>query len=221
MQPSNSRAEAELEKYHLWPGWVPHYNGGRLPLGPDKFLEIPYEEEPDTEVVGFAYPLPPVEYALRNERKYPPPSEEDMFREMYKLVHKSLPGKLLKPSYIMCIIYNHINRNRRDSPGWQRGFIKAEGLEKIEPFATSSDPKERYWVMAILGRMMGTSAESRAHLLKVGAVPTILAGTKDEDEEVHECAVCALKGLIQYPEGRMVVTYDKLIECLSGGRARE
>mmetsp|Transcript_47935 Transcript_47935/g.126935 ORF Transcript_47935/g.126935 Transcript_47935/m.126935 type:complete len:222 (-) Transcript_47935:133-798(-) len=217
---STRTAEQTLSDYNLWPGWASQYNGTQMPIGPGKFLDIPREEEPDTEVVGFAYPLAHVEYALRNERKHPPPTEEDMFQEMHKLINNSLDAKLLKPSYVMCVIYNHINRNRRDSEGWQHGLIRSGGVEKLVRHATGGDARERYWVMAIFGRMLGTSEVSRRYLLDGGVVEHILTGTRDQDEEVRECAICALKGLIQYPEGRAVVSYDKLIECLSSARQR-
>jgi len=68
--------------------------------------------------------------------------------------------------------------------------------------------------MAILGRMLGTSAESRADLLGQGVVDYILEGLRDHDDEVRECAICSLKGLVQHPEGREVVSYATLVECL-------
>merc|ERR1712224_269663 len=97
------------------------------------------------------------------------------------------------------IIYNHINRNYRDSPGWQRGFIKAQGPQQLFDIWKDPEPAEgkrvlgdMYWVMAIFGRMMGTSEESRHELLKLGAVNYIIEGTRHTEPNVRDCAICAL-----------------------------
>merc|ERR1712187_238655 len=113
---------------------------------------------------------------------------------------------MFKSSYVLSLIYRPLNRNKRDSPGWQRGLIKAGGVQKLVRFASSEDERERYWAIAILGRMVGTCEESRKHIIEVGAVESILAGTKDGDDEVRDVGVSGLKGLIQYPEGRTVVS---------------
>merc|ERR1712039_68725 len=199
----------------MWEGWSQEYN--TLQLGPQE-VKMAVEEEKDPGSVGFAFPLSPVEFAFRNERKYPPPTDDEMYSEMARLIHQSLAIKepMFKSSYVLSIIYSHINRNKRDSPGWQRGLIKAGGVQKLVRFASSEDERERYWAIAILGRMVGTCEESRKRIIEVGAHESILAGTKDGDEEVRDCGVSGLKGLIQYPEGRTVVSYDMLIECLSG-----
>jgi hypothetical protein len=212
--------EEVLKENRMWEGWAKKYNS--IPLGPGKELQLPPREVPDPEVVGFAVPLPCVEYALRNERKFPPPSEEDQYREMFKLIHQSLKQRLFKRSYTMSIIYNHINRNHRDSAGWQRGFIKANGPQELVKIWMDPDPVEgkrvlgdRYWVMAIFGRMVGTSEESRRELLRLGTQDYIIEGTKDDDNNVRDAALCALKALIQFPEGRTAISYEKLIECLT------
>merc|ERR1719502_2311400 len=115
-----------------------------------------------------------------------------------------------------------MNRNYRDSPGWQRGFIKAKGVQELLKIWEDPDPPagkrvlgDRYWVMAIFGRMLGTSEESRTALLKLGVVNYVIEATQDEDPNVRDCAICALKGLIQYREGRDAVPYEKLISCLT------
>jgi hypothetical protein len=184
-------------------------------------LHLPHKEVPDPEIVGFSMKLPPVEYALRNERKYPPPSQEDMFREMFKLIQHTMKLQILRRSYVMSIIYNHICRNYRDSFGWQAGFIKAKGPQAFFEYWQAPDPPDgkrtmgdRYWIMAIFGRMVGTCEESRRELIKLGVVYYIIEGTKDDDPKVKECAVYALRGLIQYEEGRNAVSYEKLIETL-------
>eukprot|EP00913_Durusdinium_trenchii_P018942 g17800.t1 len=148
--------------------------------------------------------------------------------------------KLFTRNYVLSVIYDWVNSNRRDSPIWQRGFLTAGGAQKLIEFwheegadqalapSTSVDVismrivvqelddeySVRYWVLALIGRMMGTLQESRTHLIKEGLVSLILEGTKSDQSEIRECAVCALKGLIQHPEGREVVTYKTLIECL-------
>ena len=46
-------------------------------------------EDPDPDTVGFAFPLPPLEFSLRNSRKFPPPSEEavgDVLLAFYELI---------------------------------------------------------------------------------------------------------------------------------------
>ncbi|CAE8672664.1 unnamed protein product [Polarella glacialis] len=203
----------------LWEGWGRYHSS--IPLGPGEELELPPAEDPDPDTVGFAYPLPPVEFNLRNERKFPPPTEEDTFREIFKMLHYTLKENIFSRSYILSVIYNHINSNKRDSPTWQRGFLKANGAKMLlefwrspEPAAKDDDFTDRYWVIAITGRMMGTCLESRSRLLKDGLLDCILKGTKDPDEDIRECAVCSLKGLIQHPEGREVVTYSTLLDCL-------
>jgi hypothetical protein len=212
--------EEVLKENRLWEGWAKYHT--LIPLGPGKELQLPARETPDPDVVGFAVPLSCVEYALRNERKYPPPSEEDQYREMFKLIHQTLKLRLFKRSYTMSIIYNHINRNKRDSPGWQKGFIKAKGPQELIKIWKDPEPAEgkrvlgdRYWVMAIFGRMLGTSEDSRRELLRLGIVDKIVEGTSDEDPNVQDCALCGLKALIQFPEGRTVVSYDLLISCLN------
>lgn len=206
-------AREVLKMYGMWEGWATFCK--TISIGPNKVLELPRVTEPDPEVVGWAFPLNTVEYALRNERKFPGPTVQDMNSEMFKLVNQSLVNKMFNDSYILGIIFNHINRNSRDSEGWQRAFIKVGGIKKLYGYATSDESKDRYWTMAILGRMLGTSAESRDFLLKDGAVDFIVEGTKDEDLEVRESAICALKGLIQFADGRAVVSYDLLVECLT------
>uniref|UniRef100_A0A7S2J1I8 Uncharacterized protein n=1 Tax=Alexandrium andersonii TaxID=327968 RepID=A0A7S2J1I8_9DINO len=218
--------EEVLKEQRLWEGWSLYYKS--IPLGPGQELQLPAKEESDPEVVGFAFPLPPVEYARRNPRKYPPPSDEEMNVSMFKLIHYTLKMKYFRQRYVLSVIYNHINCNTRDSPGWQRAFIKAGGIAKLwEIWGMASGPgeddndhagelPEKYWVLAIFGRMMGTSAESRTRLIAENVVGIVLEGTKDPDDDVRECAICALKGLITHPEGRKVITYSMLIECLGG-----
>mmetsp|Transcript_51833 Transcript_51833/g.123325 ORF Transcript_51833/g.123325 Transcript_51833/m.123325 type:complete len:244 (+) Transcript_51833:82-813(+) len=211
-------AEQILKEHSLWSGWSRFYAGGKVPLGPKlgDFLTLPAEEEMDPDVVGLAYPLAPVEYGMRNERRHPPPSQEEQDKNMLRLLYHSLERKTHKPSYVLSIIYSHINRNERDSAGWQRAFMKAHGYVKLDKYANSEDPKERYWALAILGRMLGTSQMSREELLPLGMADLITDGCKDSDEDVRSCAISALKGLIQYPEGRKLITYDILIDCLAG-----
>mmetsp|Transcript_68894 Transcript_68894/g.128617 ORF Transcript_68894/g.128617 Transcript_68894/m.128617 type:complete len:240 (-) Transcript_68894:61-780(-) len=213
-------AEEVLQEVKLWPGWCKFYSG-RIPLGKGQYLELPDEAEPDAEMVGLAYPLAPVEYGMRNERRHPPPTQQVQDRVMFRLVQQSLEMKTVKPSYVLSVIYSHINRNARDSLGWQRAFMKAHGYVKLDQMFHSEDPRDRYWVVALLGRMMGTSAESRKDLLELNMAEIIIAGCSDEDEDVRECARAAVKGLIQYPEGRKLITYDVLIECLTepGGQS--
>jgi hypothetical protein len=213
--------EEILKEYHFWEGWALTHRS--IPLGPGQELVLPPKEEIDPEVVGFAVQLPPVEYALRNERKYPPPSEDDQYHEMFKLVQHTLKFKVLRRSYTMSIIYNHICRNKRDSNGWQKGFIKAKGVELFFEIWKDPEPPEgkrtmgdRYWIMAIFGRMLGTSADSRNDLISMGVVDLIFEGTRDADPNVRENSTMSLKGLIQFPEGRAAVSYDKLIDCLTG-----
>lgn len=213
-------AEEVLKDHHFWEGWAQTYKV--FPLGPGYELHLPHKEMPDPEDVGFSMKLPPVEYALRNERKYPPPSNDDMFREMFKLVQYTLKMQIMRRSYVMSIIYNHICRNYRDSPGWQRGFIKAKGPQALFEYwqnAEAGDGKktmgDRYWIMAIFGRMVGTCKESRRELIRLGVVDYIIEGTKDEDPKVKEVAVFALRGLIQHDEGREAVSYEKLISTLA------
>lgn len=228
---SGKSREQVLREINLWEGWGELYSS--IPLGPDNDLELPEkEDEPNPDVVGFAYPLAPVEFAFRNERRYPPMSEEDQYREMFKLMHHTIESEMFKRSYTLSIVYHHINSNRRESPGWQRSFIKVGGVQKL--FEYFEDPEyinqdeeyltdgtaealgDRYWVMAILGRMMGTDSESRKYLTEVGAVDYVLLGTRDNDDQVRDCASSALKGLIQHADGMQVVTRDKLIKCLVG-----
>mmetsp|Transcript_9944 Transcript_9944/g.22606 ORF Transcript_9944/g.22606 Transcript_9944/m.22606 type:complete len:250 (-) Transcript_9944:30-779(-) len=208
-------AEEILQELKLWPGWSTFCTGGRLPLGKGKFIDLPTEAEPDAEMVGLAYPLAPVEYGMRNERRFPPPTQEVQDKVMFRLVQQSMEATTLKPSYVMSVIYSHINRNARDSPGWQRAFMKAHGYIKVYDRSESEDPRDRYWAVAILGRMMGTDAESRRELLALKMGEKIIAGCSDEDEDVRECSRAAVKGLIQHPEGRQLITYDRLIECLT------
>mmetsp|Transcript_36684 Transcript_36684/g.114236 ORF Transcript_36684/g.114236 Transcript_36684/m.114236 type:complete len:234 (-) Transcript_36684:88-789(-) len=211
-----------LAEHGLWEGWSMTHDS--IPLSSEEELALPKKQEQDLEVVGFAFPLPPVEYALRNERRYPPPSQEVMDKEMSRLLHHTLEQKLFNRCYVLSIIYSRINQNRRDSPGWQRAFVKAGGIAKLMEFWRDPEPgqeegqpsMDRYWVMATLGRMMGTCTESRQRLLEDGIVDLVLEGAKDPDDMVQDCSVCALKGLIQHPEGRVVVTPNVLISCLSG-----
>jgi hypothetical protein len=212
--------EDVLKEYKLWEGWAATHRV--IPLGPNHELRLRPKEELDPEVVGFAMPLPAVEYALRNERKYPPPSESDCQAEMFKLIQHTLKMKILRRSYTMSIIYNHICRNKRDSNNWQKGFIHAKGVEMFMEIWKDPEPPEgtrtmgdRYWIVAIIGRMLGTSQDSRKTLIDMGVVDLIIEGTRDEDKNVRDNSVMALKGLIQYPEGRVAVSYDKLIDCLS------
>lgn len=214
-------AQQVLKENGFWVGWAETHSS--IPLGPGKSLKLPPKENLDPEVVGFAMPLACVEYGLRNERKYPPPTEEDQYREMFKLFHHTIKANIFKRSYTLCNIYNHINRNARDSPGWQRGLRKARGVQCLKeywknPEQPKSDGRsmgDKYWVLAIFGRMMGTSAESRTDLIDKGVVEIILQGTSDPDESVRDCAVDALKGVIQFSEGRMMISYGRLIECLA------
>eukprot|EP00933_Yihiella_yeosuensis_P059505 TRINITY_DN60841_c0_g1_i1.p1 TRINITY_DN60841_c0_g1~~TRINITY_DN60841_c0_g1_i1.p1 ORF type:complete len:149 (-),score=26.61 TRINITY_DN60841_c0_g1_i1:136-582(-) len=144
---------------------------------------------------------------------------------MFKMLHYVLEEKLFRRSYVLKAIYNFVDSNKRDSFAWQRGFLKAGGDEKLREFwlAPESDTvadeewSDRYWVIAIAGRMMGTCQESRVQLIKQGFVDYILEGCKSNDQELRECSVCALKGLIHHPEGREVVTYTTLLECLVSG----
>lgn len=226
IQAPKSTPQEVLKANYFWEGWAKYHDA--LPLGPDSVLQLPPKDPPDPENVGFAMPLACIEYALRNERKFPPPSDNDMFREMFKLVNYTLKTRLLRRSYTMSIIYNHINRNYRDSPGWQRGFIKAGGPKLFYEIWKDPEPAQgkkvlgdQYWIVAIFGRMLGTSEESRAYLIPgdesrgvPGVLDTIIAGTRSEDANVADCAICALKALIQFPEGRAAVPYQKLIECL-------
>lgn len=217
---SSSRMPEDVLKEHkLWDGWGTYYES--IPLGPGQKLQLPKNEKDDPEVLGFAYPLAPVEYQYRNERKYPPPTEDQMYREMFKLIHFSLKKGILKRSYALSLVYDHINRNKRDSFGWQRGLIKAGGIQKLTEFwntpdneDTSGGYSDRYWVLAIFGRMLGTYRESRIRLLKEDIIKIILAAAKDADEDIWQCALCGLKGLIQHPEGREKVSYNMLIECM-------
>lgn len=214
-----STPQEVLKANFLWEGWAKYHDA--IPLGPNSVLQLPPKDDSDPDVVGFAMPLACIEYALRNERKFPPPQDEDMFREMFKLVNYTLKQRLLRRSYTMSIIYNHINRNYRDSAGWQRGFIKARGPQLFFEIWEDPDPAQgkkvlgdRYWILAIFGRMIGTCEESRHKLIKLGVVDIITQGTQQEDKNCHDCAICALKALIQSPEGRQAVPYQKLIECM-------
>lgn len=215
------KAEEVLQALKMWEGWGRYHSA--IALGPDQEIVLPVQEEPDPDTVGFAYPLPPLEFSLRNSRKFPPPTEEAALREMFKLLHYVCKERLCTKNYVLSVIYNWINSNRRDSPIWQRGFLTAGGADKLKEFWDEEGSDQelddeysvKYWVLAIIGRMMGTSQESRAHLVKEGLVSLILEGTKSDQTEIRECAVCALKGLIQHPEGREVVTYKTLIECLA------
>lgn len=217
----NKSPEDVLRDHRLWEGWGQYYD--TIPLAPGRELQLPSKEENDPEVVGFAFPLPPVEYAHRNERKFPPPGDEEMYMEMFKLLNHSLKMKLFKRSYVLAVVYGHINRNKRDSEGWQRAFIKAGGISRLFDIWRNPEKEDdaktltdKYWVMAIIGRMMGTSTESRTRLINDNAVQFVLEGTKDSDDDIRECSMCALKGLITHPEGRKVITYSMLIECLGG-----
>jgi len=217
-----------LKRHKMWEGWTNYYTS--IPLGPGKELRLPQEEVHDPELYGFATPLAAVEFARRNERRYPPPSDEDMFREMYMLVQIGLKGDKFRRSAIMFEIWGHINRNRRDSPGYQRNFIKAGGVTRLlelwrEPQQTSAEPEEfdektdnvHYWVVAILGRMAGTNTDSRVHLISEvtpGLVDIILEAIRSPEEEVRDCSLQALKGIVMYPEGRQAVPYQTLIEAL-------
>ncbi|CAK9015118.1 unnamed protein product [Durusdinium trenchii] len=215
-----STPEEVLQQLKMWEGWGRYHSS--IALGPDQEILLPVREEPDPDTVGFAYPLPPLEFNLRNSRKYPPPTEEAAFREMFKLLHYVCREKLFTRNYVLSVIYDWVNSNRRDSPIWQRGFLTAGGAQKLIEFwheegadqELDDEYSVRYWVLALIGRMMGTLQESRTHLIKEGLVSLILEGTKSDQSEIRECAVCALKGLIQHPEGREVVTYKTLIECL-------
>jgi len=214
------RPEDVLRENRMWEGWAKMHSS--IQLGHDKVLQLPAPKAADPDVVGFAMPLPFLEYALRNERKFPPPKEEDQYREMFKLLHHTLKKGLFRRSYTLSIIYNHINRNWRDSAGWQRAFIKAGGPEELIEFWSNPEPGvgkrvlgDRYWVLAIFGRMIGTSDESREYLLNHRIDDIIVEGTKDEDPNVQQCALCALKALVQHPEGRSAISYEKLIDCLT------
>jgi hypothetical protein len=212
--------EDVLKQFHFWEGWARAYKN--IPLGPGHVLELPEHELPDPEVLGYAMPIAPVEYGLRNERKYPPPSDEDMWREMFKLVQYTLKRNVLKRTYTMSIIYNHINRNSRDSPGWQQAFIKARGPQFLLEIWRNPEPPEgkrtmgeQYWVLAVLGRMCGTSEDSRTALIKLGVPDIFLEGTRKEDENVKGCAIAALRGLVHYPDGRAAVSFEQLLTCMA------
>lgn len=215
-----------LAEHGLWEGWSRYCQS--IPLGPGEELKLPPQEEFDPDVLGFAMPLPPVEFAHRNERKHPPPTEEIMIQEMTELLKYSDDAKVYARSDVLGAIYDHINCNKRDSAGWQKAFIQVGGIDKLFQWWQASPDEipevpddgfcDRYWVMAIIGRMAGTCAESRKELIERGAIQMILEGTKDKDDEVWECAICALKGLIQHEDGRKKVTYSMLIECLGGNR---
>jgi len=221
---SSRMPEDILKEHKLWDGWGAYYDA--IPLGPDQKLALPKTvDKDDQELVGFAFPLAPVEFQYRNERKYPPPTEDQMFREMYKLIQFSLKKGILKRSYALSLVYEHINRNKRDSDGWQRGFIKAGGIQKLKEFwhnpdneDTSGGFPDRYWVLAIFGRMLGTCKESRIRLIKEDVHKIILAGAKDLDEDIWSCALCGLKGLIQHNEGRKEISYNMLIDVMGRGR---
>jgi len=222
------RSRDEVLRAHgLWEGWGEHYDA--IPLGPSKNLELPRYQHQDPQVVGFAAPLSHVAFELRNERRHPPSKDEDLFIEALKLV-VALDSPLGSRGVVLNSIYNCVNSNRRDSLGWQRALLKAGCARRllelwrwsVPPDDAGPPPElgeppscnDRYWVMAILGRMLGTSAESRADLLGQGVVDYIFEGLRDHDDEVRECAICSLKGLVQHPEGREVVSYDTLVECL-------
>mmetsp|Transcript_37871 Transcript_37871/g.100189 ORF Transcript_37871/g.100189 Transcript_37871/m.100189 type:complete len:224 (+) Transcript_37871:3-674(+) len=205
-----------LKEQCLWEGWAHYYK--TLPLGPGREVPLDRPDSPDPSVCGFAYPLPPVEFALRNERKFPPITEEEQLAEMFRIVRQMLDTKFFKTKYVLSIVFSHINRNKRDSLGWQRAFIRVGGVKRLIRLASSEDEMVRYWAGAILGRMLGTSEESRRHLIATGAADVVLKLAKDIEEEVRDCAICAIKGFIQSEEGRKYVTYETLIECLAGGR---
>eukprot|EP00931_Biecheleriopsis_adriatica_P114977 TRINITY_DN90836_c0_g1_i1.p1 TRINITY_DN90836_c0_g1~~TRINITY_DN90836_c0_g1_i1.p1 ORF type:complete len:238 (-),score=50.28 TRINITY_DN90836_c0_g1_i1:109-822(-) len=219
---SASTQEEVLAHFKLWEGWGRYHSS--IPLGPDEEIALPARDDPDPDTVGFAYPIPPLEFSLRNKKKYKAPTEEETFRETFKQLHYVCKEKLARRSYVLSVLYNWINSNRRDSFVWQRGFLKAGGARKLIDFWNDPEPEDeedegypdRYWVVAITGRMLGTCRESRVQLIKEGLHQLILEGTRDENEEIRECAVAGLKGLIHHPEGREVVTYKTLIDCLSG-----
>jgi len=226
---AGERSREELLKDHrLWDGWGMYYDA--IPLGPSKSLDMPKRAQEDPDVVGFAYPLPPVAFKLRNERKHPPPKEHDMLREVFTCI-AAIDSALYRRSSVLGAIYNMVDSNKRDSPGWQKCLLQAglreklfriwrhepsnkEAKEEADESEDEGQLSERYWVMAVLGRMMGTCRDSRVQLIEEGAVEYILEGARDADSQVQECAICALKGLIQHPEGRQVVTYTTLMECL-------
>mmetsp|Transcript_133390 Transcript_133390/g.414805 ORF Transcript_133390/g.414805 Transcript_133390/m.414805 type:complete len:189 (-) Transcript_133390:11-577(-) len=177
--PLPADGDVGLKAHNLWEGWGRYYDS--IPLGPGQEMRLAPQEDPNPEEVGFAYPLPPVEYAYRNERKHPPPTEEAMRTEMFKLVHHSLKVKTLPRSHVLAVVYNHVSVNKRDGPGWQRAFIQAGGISSLfeawrEPTRTPDEDtlSDKYWVMAILGCMMGTCQESRVTLIGKGAVELVL-----------------------------------------------
>eukprot|EP00930_Biecheleria_cincta_P007772 TRINITY_DN109048_c0_g1_i1.p1 TRINITY_DN109048_c0_g1~~TRINITY_DN109048_c0_g1_i1.p1 ORF type:complete len:238 (+),score=51.58 TRINITY_DN109048_c0_g1_i1:77-790(+) len=218
---SAATREEALGHLKLWEGWGRYH--GSIALGPGEEIILPEPEDPDPDTVGFAYPLPPLEFGLRNRKKYPPPSDEEAFREMFKLLHYVCKEQLFRRSYVLSVVYNLINGNRRDSPVWQAALIKAGGSKKLLDFWNEAEAEseedegysDRYWVIAITGRMMGTCRESRVRFIRDGLVQLILEATKDDDDEIRDCAVCGLKGLIHHPEGREVVSYKTLIDALS------
>lgn len=230
--------EQILREHGLWEGWASLYDA--VPLSPDKVLDLGTRQSmPDPEVIGFAFPLPPVDFSRRNERKFPPLSEEEAFREMFNIVRGSLHDRQYDRCSVLAVLYDMINSNRRDSPRWQRAFLEVGGLECLLelwrcpehdlpsevaflPGGVSNTQAVRsvhYWIVALLGRMMGTCEASRRRLIEEGAVDVILEAARSSEDDVRECAVCSLKGLIQYPEGREQVTYQTLIDCL-GDRGR-
>merc|ERR1712113_808070 len=82
------------------------------------------------------------------------------------------------------------------------------------PASDAARYSDRYWIMVIFGRMLGTSEEARKELIKIGVVDLIAQGAKDVDKEVRACAVKAVKGLVKFEEGRKVIDFEMLIRLL-------
>lgn len=235
--------EDALNKYKMWEGWREYFNLSSVVLGPDgKRVDWPAKQQNDVEVRGFAYPLPPVDLYRRNERRFPPPTHERNFREAYSLLVTLQSAKGPRRSMVWQCVYDRVNSNSRDSPRWQVAFLEAGGSDQLIKACTGVPAEaddnlaphkkltltrdlegeqqadvvqtERYLVIAIMGRMIGTSQESRVRLIKDGAVDCILEGTADLDPEVQACAIAGLKALVFFPEGRQVVDYTTLMSCL-------
>eukprot|EP00428_Durinskia_dybowskii_P034556 CAMPEP_0170272872 /NCGR_PEP_ID=MMETSP0116_2-20130129/36396_1 /TAXON_ID=400756 /ORGANISM="Durinskia baltica, Strain CSIRO CS-38" /LENGTH=266 /DNA_ID=CAMNT_0010524095 /DNA_START=1 /DNA_END=801 /DNA_ORIENTATION=+ len=230
---------AELKR-SLWEGWG--YYLDSVPLGDGQDIELEKIKRPDPDIVGFAYPLPPVPFEVRNPRRFPPPSEDEMFAGMCKLVRLGLVSRAYSFVEVLDAIYQYVGSNSRDAPAWQRAFIKVGGIQRLKllwrdtesklPQGTppdtvriSREPRKaavpdsqdmgvRYYVVAIIGRMLGTIQESRVRLIKDGMLDIVLEAAQDHDENVRECGLYALKGVVQHPEGRQEISYDKLIGLL-------
>mmetsp|Transcript_59648 Transcript_59648/g.134385 ORF Transcript_59648/g.134385 Transcript_59648/m.134385 type:complete len:257 (-) Transcript_59648:447-1217(-) len=216
------KSHEEVYREHgLWEGWSKLQTV--IPLGPGKELILPEAEDSKFETVGFAVPLPPVSFELRSTKKYPPPTEKEMFREMFKLVQVMLKTAEHSRRAVLENIYNHVKRNNRDSPAWQAAFIKVRGVQVLLDVFRNPGPREandplgdQYWVIAIFGRMIGTVAESRKYLIAHGAKEVITQGTQDSSNpEVRDCALCALKALVQFKEGRKIIPYNELLHIMT------